>query len=130
MAATAEPWGVRPARLTPGMLGIYAFLVISALFFAIPLYVMVVTSLKTMPEIRLGTIFAPPSDLTTVVILVSKYRNVRKVKIAVRRLATVCVHKGLQFAVNAGPGRWIISAFPALDFVRKRRDSFQRKTAQ
>jgi len=64
MAATAEPWGVRPARLTPGKLGIYAFLVISALFFAIPLYVMVVTSLKTMPEIRLGTIFAPPSDLT------------------------------------------------------------------
>ena len=64
MAATAEPWGVRPARLTPGMLGIYAFLVISALFFAIPLYVMVVTSLKTMPEIRLGSIFAPPSDLT------------------------------------------------------------------
>jgi len=64
MAATAEPWGVRPARLTPGKLGIYAFLVISALFFAIPLYVMVVTSLKTMPEIRLGSIFAPPSDLT------------------------------------------------------------------
>jgi glucose/mannose transport system permease protein len=64
MAATAEPWGVRPARLTPGMLGIYAFLVISALFFAIPLYVMVVTSLKTMPEIRLGSIFAPPSGLT------------------------------------------------------------------
>ena len=64
MAATAEPWGARPARLTPGKIGIYAFLVISALFFAIPLYVMVVTSLKTMPEIRLGTIFAPPSDLT------------------------------------------------------------------
>jgi len=64
MAATAEPWGVRPARLTPGKLGIYAFLVISALFFAIPLYVMVVTSLKTMPEIRLGSIFAPPSELT------------------------------------------------------------------
>ena len=64
MAATAEPWGARPARLTPGKIGIYAFLVISALFFAIPLYVMVVTSLKTMPEIRLGNIFAPPSDLT------------------------------------------------------------------
>jgi len=64
MAATAEPWGARPARLTPGKLGIYAFLAVSALFFAIPLYVMVVTSLKTMPEIRLGTIFAPPSDLT------------------------------------------------------------------
>jgi glucose/mannose transport system permease protein len=64
MAATAEPWGARPARLTPGKLGIYAFLAVSALFFAIPLYVMVVTSLKTMPEIRLGSIFAPPSELT------------------------------------------------------------------
>jgi glucose/mannose transport system permease protein len=64
MAAAAEPWGARPARLTPGQLGIYAFLIISALFFAIPLYVMVVTSLKTMPEIRLGSIFALPYDLT------------------------------------------------------------------
>jgi glucose/mannose transport system permease protein len=64
MAATAEPWGARPARLTPAKIGVYAFLVISALFFAIPLYVMLVTSLKTMPEIRLGSIFALPSDLT------------------------------------------------------------------
>jgi glucose/mannose transport system permease protein len=64
MSVTAEPWGARPARLTPGQLGIYAFLIISALFFAIPLYVMIVTSLKTMPEIRLGNIFALPSDLT------------------------------------------------------------------
>ena len=44
-----EPWGARPQRLTPGRIGIYAFLVITALFFAIPLYVMIVTSLKTMP---------------------------------------------------------------------------------
>jgi glucose/mannose transport system permease protein len=64
MAATAEPWGARPARATPGKIGIYAFLIISALFFAIPLYVMIVTSLKTMPEIRLGNIFALPSGLT------------------------------------------------------------------
>ena len=36
----------------------------SALFFLIPLYVMVVTSLKGMPEIRLGNIFSPPVEIT------------------------------------------------------------------
>jgi len=63
-AATAEPWGGRPRRLTPGKIGIYAFLIMTALFFAIPLYVMIVTSLKTMAEIRLGSIFALPFDVT------------------------------------------------------------------
>jgi glucose/mannose transport system permease protein len=60
----AEPWGSRPQRATPAKIGIYAFLVIAALFFAIPLYVMLVTSLKTMQEIRLGNIFAFPLDVT------------------------------------------------------------------
>ena len=60
----AEPWGSRPERATPVKIGIYAFLVTTALFFAIPLYVMLVTSLKTMQEIRLGNIFAFPLDVT------------------------------------------------------------------
>jgi glucose/mannose transport system permease protein len=60
----AEPWGLRPQRMTPAKIGIYVFLVITALFFAIPLYVMLMTSLKTMQEIRLGNIFAVPSDVT------------------------------------------------------------------
>ena len=60
----AEPWGSRPGHVTPAKIGIYAFLVITALFFAIPLYVMLVTSLKTMQEIRLGNIFAFPLDVT------------------------------------------------------------------
>ena len=30
----------------------------------LPLYVMIVTSLKGMPEIRLGNIFAPPVEIT------------------------------------------------------------------
>jgi len=62
--AIAEPWGSRPQRVTLATIGIYAFLVITALFFAIPLYVMLVTSLKTMPEIRLGNIFAFPLGVT------------------------------------------------------------------
>ena len=50
--------------MTPAKIGVYAFLVITALFFAIPLYVMLVTSLKTMQEIRLGNILAFPLDVT------------------------------------------------------------------
>jgi glucose/mannose transport system permease protein len=59
-----EPSGVKPKRFSPGRLGIYAFLVISAAFFLIPLYVMVVTSLKEMPEIRLGHLFGLPEKVT------------------------------------------------------------------
>jgi glucose/mannose transport system permease protein len=60
-----NPNGPRPRILTPSRIGIYAFLVIAALFFLIPFWVMVMTSLKTMPEIREGDIFAWPHELTT-----------------------------------------------------------------
>lgn len=43
-----------------GRLGLYAFLASASLFFALPLYVMVSTSLKTMPEIREGSILSFP----------------------------------------------------------------------
>ena len=46
----------RRRRLTPSRVGIHAFLVIVALFFLAPLYVMLVTSLKGMPGIRQGNI--------------------------------------------------------------------------
>jgi len=58
------PSGPRPRRLTAARLGVYGFLVVSALFFLIPLWVMIVTSLKTMPEIRLGYLFNWPAELT------------------------------------------------------------------
>lgn len=41
-------------------IGLYVFLASAALFFLLPLYVMLVTSLKSMDEIRLGNIFALP----------------------------------------------------------------------
>jgi glucose/mannose transport system permease protein len=44
-------------------MGLWLFLGGTALFFLLPLYVMVVTSLKTMPEIRQGNIFALPQAL-------------------------------------------------------------------
>ena len=57
-----NPSGRRPSRLSPGRIGLYAFLVISALFFLAPLYVMLTTSLKPMSEIRLGNILALPES--------------------------------------------------------------------
>jgi glucose/mannose transport system permease protein len=60
MNATPSPRGRRPRKLTPARTGLYAFLLISALFFLTPLYVMVATSLKGMPEIRAGNILALP----------------------------------------------------------------------
>jgi len=61
-SAHVEPSGPRPKRIGPGRYGVYAFLIISALFFLIPLYVMIVTSLKPMDEIRMGNLFALPGS--------------------------------------------------------------------
>jgi glucose/mannose transport system permease protein len=44
--------------------GIYLFLASAALFFLLPLYVMLVTSVKPMEEIRAGSIFALPIAAT------------------------------------------------------------------
>ena len=52
------------SRFSPARLGIYAFLFSAALFFLLPLYVMLVTSVKSMEEIRLGNIFALPLQVT------------------------------------------------------------------
>ena len=51
-------------RIGPARWGIYAFLIVSALFFMMPLYIMLVTSFKPMEEIRLGNIFAWPVSFT------------------------------------------------------------------
>src|SRR5882724_8956646 len=63
-AVAARPARVRPRRpwLTPARLGVYGFLLISAAFFLLPLYVMIATSLKSMDQIRLGAIFSLPSQ--------------------------------------------------------------------
>ena len=43
---------------------LYGTLIVVAVYYLVPLYVMVVTSLKGMPEIRVGNIFSPPLELT------------------------------------------------------------------
>ncbi len=59
---TAGPRGPRPKPFfTPKKIIIYSTLVFFSLYFLFPLYVMIVTSMKTMPEIRFGNIFALPS---------------------------------------------------------------------
>jgi glucose/mannose transport system permease protein len=62
--SAAVPQGRRPHHLTVARIGVYAFLVTAALFFLLPLWIMVMTSLKPMEEIRLGNILALPAAMT------------------------------------------------------------------
>ena len=51
-------------RLNAARIGVYAFLFGAALFFLLPLYVMIITSFKTMDEIRIGSVLALPAQMT------------------------------------------------------------------
>jgi len=59
------PRGPRPrATFSRRNIIIYGTLIVVAIYYLLPLYVMIVTSLKGMPEIRLGNVFAPPLEIT------------------------------------------------------------------
>ena len=59
------PRGARPKKaLSRSNIIVYGTLFVVAIYYALPLYVMIVTSLKGMPEIRMGNIFAPPMEVT------------------------------------------------------------------
>ena len=59
------PAGVKPRRsISPRNIMVYGVLSVAAIYYLLPLYVMVVTSLKGLPEIRTGNIFAPPLEIT------------------------------------------------------------------
>jgi glucose/mannose transport system permease protein len=63
--SVSEAWGPRPRRaLSRRNIIIYGTLTVVALYYLLPLYVMIVTSLKGMPEIRMGNIFSPPMEIT------------------------------------------------------------------
>jgi glucose/mannose transport system permease protein len=64
MKAQAARRAQARGRFNPARWGIYAFLLTAALFFLAPLYIMLVTSFKTMEEIRLGQLFALPMAAT------------------------------------------------------------------
>jgi len=60
-----EPSGPKPKNtLSRNNIFLYGTLFVIAVYYAVPLYVMIVTSLKGMPEIRMGNLFAPPVEVT------------------------------------------------------------------
>ncbi|MEP2783461.1 MAG: carbohydrate ABC transporter permease [Pseudoruegeria sp.] len=64
-AQLTGPSGPKPTKaLSPRNIILYGTLIVIALYYALPLYVMIVTSLKGMPEIRMGNIFSPPVEIT------------------------------------------------------------------
>ncbi|WP_245489379.1 MULTISPECIES: carbohydrate ABC transporter permease [unclassified Mesorhizobium] len=61
----AGPSGPKPRHVfSRRNIFLYGTLILAALYYLLPLYVMIVTSLKGMPEIRLGNIFSPPVEIT------------------------------------------------------------------
>ncbi len=57
--------GSKPRRtLSRRNIVVYGTLILVSVYYLLPLYVMIVTSLKGMPEIRVGNIFAPPLEIT------------------------------------------------------------------
>jgi glucose/mannose transport system permease protein len=63
--AMTGPRGAKPKRvLSSRNIMLYGILIVVCLYYILPLWVMVMTSLKGMPEVRLGNIFAPPVEIT------------------------------------------------------------------
>ena len=64
-AAMTGPRGAKPKKALSGRnIMLYGTLIVVCLYYLLPLWVMVMTSLKGMPEVRLGNIFAPPLEIT------------------------------------------------------------------
>jgi glucose/mannose transport system permease protein len=64
-ALPAGPRGPKPRRLfSPTNIAIYGTLLIVSVYYLLPLWVMLTTSLKHMEEIRLGNVFGPPAEIT------------------------------------------------------------------
>ena len=58
VSQTIEPSGPRPKKtFDPARIGVYVFLIITALYFLVPLYIVVITSIKDLDAIREGNIF-------------------------------------------------------------------------
>jgi glucose/mannose transport system permease protein len=64
-AASSGPRGTKPRkRLSGRNIMLYGILIVVCVYYLLPLWVMVMTSLKGMPEVRIGNIFAPPVEIT------------------------------------------------------------------
>lgn len=61
----ADAAGPKPRRaFSRNNIIIYGILIVLAIYYLLPFYVMLMTSLKGLPEIRAGNIFAPPLEIT------------------------------------------------------------------
>lgn len=59
------PRGPRPKKaISSRNIILYSILAVVSIYYILPLWVMVMTSVKGMPEVRLGNIFAPPVEVT------------------------------------------------------------------
>lgn len=59
------PRGPKPKKMfSRGNIFLYGTLIVVSVYYLLPLYVMIVTSLKGMPEIRMGNVFSPPMEIT------------------------------------------------------------------
>jgi glucose/mannose transport system permease protein len=64
-AELAGPSGRKPRRaFSRRNIFIYGTLLLVSVYYLLPLYLMVVTSLKGLPEIRMGNVFSPPVEIT------------------------------------------------------------------
>ena len=64
-APLTGPQGPKPRKsFSRRNIFLFGTLITIALFYALPLYVMFITSPKGMPEIRLGNVFSPPLEVT------------------------------------------------------------------
>jgi glucose/mannose transport system permease protein len=63
--AMSGPRGAKPKKtLSATNIMLYGTLFVVCIYYLLPLWVMVMTSLKGMPEVRIGNIFAPPVEIT------------------------------------------------------------------
>ncbi|AGI69648.1 ABC transporter permease protein [Octadecabacter antarcticus 307] len=65
VTTTKGPRGPKPKKaFSRANIFLYGTLIMVSMYYLLPLYVMIVTSLKGMPEIRMGNVFGPPMDIT------------------------------------------------------------------
>ncbi len=59
------PRGPKPKKaFSRANIILYGTLIMVSMYYLLPLYVMIMTSLKGMPEIRMGNVFGPPLEIT------------------------------------------------------------------
>ena len=62
-AMNLEASGPKPRPLfAPGRIFVYAVLILTSIYYLLPLYVMLITSVKDLDDIRFGNIFVPTSE--------------------------------------------------------------------